>query len=163
MNIFILDIAPAKCAEYHCNKHVVKMILETAQIMSTVYHIHGQSDIAPYKKTHEHHPSVKWAAENKANYQWLAELGFHLCNEYAKRYNRRHACEPIIKRLLVNPPVVLQSGPFKFTEPPQAMPEDCRSENTVEAYRQYYRKYKSVFATWRFGIAPDFMRGALPV
>jgi hypothetical protein len=158
MNIFYLHHSALMAASMHCDKHVVKMILETAQMMSTIYHLHGESDKAPYKKTHEHHPCVKWAASNKANYSYLAELGYHLCNQYARRYGRRHACEVHIKQTLAKPPAALAAGPYKWTEPPQAMPEDCQIPgNPVEAYRKYYRKYKAAFATWKFGEMPRFM------
>jgi hypothetical protein len=162
VNIFYLHHAPIISASLHCDKHVVKMILETAQMMSTIYHIYGHADIAPYKPTHAHHPSVNWASENKANYEWLAELGRHLCNEYAIRYGSRHTCEPIITQLLKDPPPELKAGPYRFTEPPQMMPDDCKVENNaVEAYRQYYRKYKASFAKWKLDGPPGFMIGAV--
>ncbi len=158
MNIFYLHHAPPMAAAMHCDVHVVKMILETAQILCTVHHIHGNGAAVPYKPTHINHPSVKWAAESKVQYHWLCELGVYLCNEYAMRYGRRHACEQYIKGVLTSPPPALLAGKFLWREPPQAMPDECRVPgDSVSAYRKYYRLYKSKFATWKFG-SPSFMR-----
>tara|TARA_R110000868_G_scaffold114309_6_gene306320 strand:- start:1678 stop:2151 length:474 start_codon:yes stop_codon:yes gene_type:complete len=143
----------------HCDKHVVKMILETAQMLSTIYHIYGSGDLAPYKPTHAKHPSTLWAAESVAQYDWLQQLGVYLCNEYALRYGRRHACEQYIKGVLDRPPPALMAKhKFLWREPPQAMPDDCKVEgDSITAYRNYYRKYKSVFAQWKLGGVPAWM------
>lgn len=159
MNIFYLHHAPALAASLHCDVHVVKMILETAQILCTVHHMHGNGAAVPYKPTHQHHPSVLWAAESKVQYAWLQQLGAFLCNEYFMRYGRkRHACEKYIKGVLVSPPPALLAAGYGWREPPQAMPEECRVPgDAVAAYRRYYRTHKSEFAKWRMGGPPQFM------
>lgn len=73
MNIFVLDYTPQKAAEYHCDKHVVKMILESAQILCAVHHKNGDSNV-PYKLTHKNHPCTIWAGESRSNYLWLTQL-----------------------------------------------------------------------------------------
>ena len=162
MNIFYLHHAAPLAAKMHCDVHVVKMILETAQILSTVHHIHNNGAAVPYKPTHQRHPSVLWAAESKAQYDWLQQLGVYLCNEYSLRYNaRRHACEQHILGSLSAPPPALMAGNFTWREPPQAMPDECRVEgDAVKAYRQYYCQYKAHFAKWRLGGIPAWMTNA---
>ena len=71
MNIFYLDKCPKKAAQVQYNKHVVKMILESAQMLCTAHHHYGHSDNVPYKKAHYNHPSTIWARENHYQYQWL--------------------------------------------------------------------------------------------
>jgi len=159
VNIFYLHHAAPLAARMHCDVHVVKMVLETAQILCTVHHIHGNGEAVPYKPTHPRHPSVLWAAESKAHYDWLQHLGHHLCDEYALRYKgRRHACEDYIKGCLRFPPPALMAQKFLWREPPQAMPDDCKVDgNPVAAYRKYYQKHKAPFAKWRLGGVPAWM------
>lgn len=91
MNIFVLDRDVKKCAIYHNDKHVVKMILESAQLLCGVHHM-TESNIndIPYKLSHKNHPCSIWAREDISNYLWLCELGLELCKEYTYRYGRRH-------------------------------------------------------------------------
>ena len=85
MNIFFLDFDTNKCAEYHCDKHVVKMILETAQLLCGVHHmvIHERlsNDQVPYKLSHKNHPCAIWTRESLSNYLYLCDLGLELCKE----------------------------------------------------------------------------------
>ncbi len=106
MNIFATSECPTKCAEYLDNRRLVKMVLETAQIISTViykqdikYHFINQL----YKPTHMHHPCVIWAGKSEINLRWLFQHFQALCLEYTKRYNRVHKCyqfENIFKRYI---------------------------------------------------------------
>ena len=86
MNIFYLDKDPKKCAEMHCDKHVVKMILEYAQLLSTAHRVLDGNEWADhvglYKATHKNHPSAIWARESAGNYFWLNKLFQELCKEY---------------------------------------------------------------------------------
>ena len=94
MNIFYLHNDPQVCAAYHCDKHVVKMILEYAQLLSTAHHeLDGVPSIECYKKTHVNHPSAVWARQSKRHYRWLYRLLSHTCREYTKRYRKIHATE----------------------------------------------------------------------
>lgn len=118
-----------------CDKHVVKMILESAQIMSTVAN-------GPYKPTHVNHPCVVWARANRTNYNWLAMHALALCEEYTLRYGKVHKCEPVIAKLA-------NSGnlfPIGISDFVQCMPEALRCTNAVEAYRKYY--HTKTFAQW---------------
>lgn len=91
MNIFVTSPDPYECARNLDDKRVVKMVLETAQILSTVMSIYGD-ERAPYKPTHQNHPCTKWAAEGMANFTWLLDYFDNLCTEYWQRYGRQHKC-----------------------------------------------------------------------
>ena len=144
MNIFILDADPVKAAEQQCDKHVVKMCLETAQLLCTALHVHGTE--SQYKPTHKNHPCTKWASESRANYLWLCAHGLALCSEYTARYKKQHKCQSVIvraKELSGNIP----QGPL--TPFVQAMPDEYRHPDTIKAYRNYYTGEKLRFATWK--------------
>jgi hypothetical protein len=143
MNIFFLDFNPQKAAEYHCDKHVVKMILETAQLL---YSAHWE--LAPtglpegaYRKTHVNHPCAIWVRESLSNYRWLADLGYWLCREYRFRYgNKTHKTEAHILWLRANHPAgIVDIG---ATPPRQAMPDEYKHPDPVTAYRIYYVENK---------------------
>ena len=92
MQIFVTSECPQACARYLDDKRVVKMVLESAQILSTVMHLLG-SQRAPYRATHEQHPCVQWAAASYDNFQWLYHHFQELLSEYKARYDKTHACE----------------------------------------------------------------------
>ena len=130
MNIFILDTDPKLCAEYHNNKHVVKMILETAQLLCGVHHV-TESDLdIPYKLSHKNHPCSIWVRESLENYYWLCELGLELGKQYTLRYGKVHKSVSIIEWCIMNEPKLkLDVGfrtPFKL-----AMPDECKTDGVV--------------------------------
>lgn len=143
MNIFYLHSDQKKCVKLYVDRHVVKMILETCQLLCTVLWMFGQS--APYKKTHENHPCSIWARTNVKNWNWLRKLGISLCHEYTFRYGKQHVCEKILKSL--RPPPKLAIG--KFFPPPQAMPAKFKRKSTIMAYRVYYAIGKSHLHFWK--------------
>lgn len=145
MNIFFLHFDPRICATLHVDKHVIKMILETCQLLCSAVHLSG--DYIPcYKLTHKNHPCSKWTRESKQNYDWLCVLGIELCKEYTFRYGKVHKCQPYILDLQNNPPTLPDIG---LTPPAQAMPEMYRSENVVESYRYYYVYEKNQLLSWK--------------
>lgn len=144
MNIFVVDYNPIVAARMLCDKHVVKMVLESAQILSTV---RG----GPYRSTHPNHPCVLWASANKTNYNWLVRHALELCNEYTSRYGKRHKSQDVIEQLSQCPDNV-PVGSSCFV---QCMPEQYRHRDTVTAYRRYYHS-KSEFAKWRLGNEPHW-------
>ncbi len=157
MNIFYLHEDPKTCAEMHCDKHVVKMILEYAQLLSTAHHVvDGTPSIDCYKMTHKNHPSAIWARENRSNYMWLVELLDNLLMEYTLRYGKKHKTERSgIFNNLCSLPHGLKDG--DFTHPPQCMDDYCKVEgNTIMAYRNYYIKEKSYMARWKFTQEPNW-------
>lgn len=153
MNIFYLDESPYWAARYHNDKHVVKMVLETAQILCTALYLNGYNDSRLYRPTHTGHPCVQWAAANQANFLWTGRLGRSLALQYKERYKREHKCEGLIN-LCYDSFKHIKAG--EFTNPPQIMPEKYRQENPVFAYREYY-KYEKVFGYSRSQV-PSFMQ-----
>lgn len=146
MNIFALDLDPKLAAQYHCDRHVVKMLLESCQILSTVMHLNGAG--GPYKPTHRHHPCVKWAGASQQNFDWLKRLMNHLCAEYTARYGKVHKCQQYLSILDCTLPDIGQT-PFSL-----AMPNQYRSPDAIEAYRAYYLGEKARFAKWKASITP---------
>ena len=144
MNIFFLDMNPVKAAEMHCDKHVCKMIIETAQMMSTIHVRYGASN-PPYKPTHAKHPSTLWAGDSQLHYNWLRVLGLELCREYTRRYGKIHKTEKVIKCLWKAPDAM---PTLEWSDPPQCMPDECKCGDTVHAYRNYYITDKARFAKW---------------
>ena len=157
MNIFILDLDVKKCAQYHVDKHVVKMILETAQLLCGVHHVTGHdTGHVPYKLSHKNHPCAIWARESLTNYLYLCELGLELCNEYTYRYGKTHLTDTKLRVLLNEIPNNITLG--SYSEPPQCMPEDVKVQNdSISAYHKYYANYKKGFAVWTDRPVPQFM------
>jgi hypothetical protein len=154
MNIFVLDRDVRKCAEYHNDKHVVKMILESAQLLCGVHHVvEENTDEVPYRLSHKNHPCSIWARENISNYLWLCELGLELCKEYTYRYEKRHKSQDVIEWCLINPPDIPEED---FTEPPKAMPEEYKVDDVVQSYRNYYLGDKKYFSKWKKRDAPSW-------
>ena len=127
MNIFYLHTDPSACAAAQCDKHVVKMVLETAQLLCTAHRIIDGDDIADaknlYKATHRNHPSAVWVRSSQAAYEWTAAHFCALLSEYAARYSKRHACSKLLLALLT-PPSGIADEPF--TAPPQCMPDEYK-------------------------------------
>jgi hypothetical protein len=152
MNIFFLHVDPKVAAEAHCDKHVVKMLLESTQLLWTAWHILNEGatppDDAPttkagargYRLTHKNHPCAIWARARRANYLWLCALAAALADEYHYRYPAAagpHACEAHVAWLTANPPRSLLLG--AMTAPPLAMPAEFKiSRDPVKSYRAFY-------------------------
>lgn len=142
MNIFVLDYDLKNCVEYYCNSHVVKMVLEYTQILSSVNRINGLDE--GYKITHLNHPCVKWASECLDNWIYVRDLCEALNNEFKFRYGKSHKSWSVAKSLSLPP---LPKFGF-ITEQPQAMPNDVKGKDVVVAYRNYYIKYKKHLGVW---------------
>jgi len=153
LNIFVLSINPREAAKWHVDKHTVEMPIETAQILCTVRALYGDKDI-PYRTTYIYHPCCHWAAESAENYVWLCILGIELCDEYTYRYGKTHKCEAIIENCLQKiPKKIANKGRTPFV---QAMPEHCKMDDPILAYRNYYVTEKSHLASWRSRDIPDW-------
>ena len=151
MNIFYLDEDPKLCAQYHCDRHCVKMIIEGVQLLSTAHWMTGGE--APYKKTHVNHPSNKWVRESLSNYVWLCDMTMELCKEYTHRYGKRHKTQEHLEWCMVNLPNIEDKG---FTEIPQAMPDECKRENPIDGYRNYYNVEKAYMCKWKNREIPEW-------
>lgn len=150
MNIFVLDTDPKQAAAYHNDKHVVKMILESVQMLHVPYYMTNNSFVGfprtqPYRLTHKNHPCSKWVCESIENWNWLHQLAIELCNEYTHRYGKVHACTDIIKWMGDNPPDIASNELTQFA---LAMPSEYHRINPVESYRLYYIHEKQHLAKW---------------
>ena len=141
MNIFYLHRDPVAAAKVQYNKHVVKMILESAQMLCTAHHHYAEQSEAdvgyiPYKKTHYNHPSTKWVRESDEHYNWLFDHMVALGREYTKRYGKTHLTINKCFIPLYRIPIGIPSN--GFTPPPQCMPDQYKDESTTKAYWNYY-------------------------
>lgn len=177
MNIFYLNNDPKICAEMHLDKHVVKMILEYAQLLSTAhrvldgtvstrlsksgrkqqyYPLADERDNFLYSATHVNHPSAVWVRYSYENYEWLYKLFIALLDEYTHRYSRIHATARLIDALYT-PPIHIPKG-IGFTEPTPAMPNEVKvlrevatdryEIDSIESYHKYYIHNKVHIAKW---------------
>jgi hypothetical protein len=163
MNIFFLSMLPQRAAQWHCDKHVVKMILESVQMLWTTHHIAGlfitlpESELKPYKPVHRNHPCCRWVRASTGNYQWLCALAEALVTEYHYRYPKGqvHACEPHLRWLSANVPRIPE-GPL--TWPALAMPPEYKiSQNPTACYRAYYTGAKQHILKWTGRESPPWI------
>lgn len=155
MNIFILDDWAVKSVTYHSDIHVNKMLIEACQILCTVHHLAGtDASIIPYRKTHIHHPCVKWVMQSIKNYNWLCMFASKLAIEYQYRKSKANASGKIVNWCDQNSPDL----PVTEVKTPhvigfnQTKYADCIIKvdteiDVVASYREYYRKYKQGY--WR--------------
>ncbi len=188
MNIFYLDPDPKTCAEYHCDKHTCKMIIEYAQLMSTAHRVLDGDEYTDltangrrikrwrlpdsrenllYKASHMNHPSAIWCRENRKNYIWLYQMWYHLLQEYTYRYGKTHLCAKLVESL-AEWPMNIPNG--EFFAPTPAMPVDLKvmAENPVpgrkydslKSYHKYYIQEKVRFAKWKNRNIPEWFANA---
>ena len=184
MNIFYLDKDPRVCAEYHVDKHVVKMILEYCQLLSTAHRIiDGKESVEKkyvqgslparyrnvkhwiltderettlYSATHINHPSAVWVRRSYENYVWLYQLFTELLKEYTYRYGKTHACARLVEDLYT-PPTHIAKG-IGFTEPTPAMPDDYKVPgNSIQSYKNYYLGDKQRMFSWKNREKPSWV------
>lgn len=138
-----------------CDKHVVKMILESAQMLCA----HFESGQAPYKRCYYNHPCTKWVRESLSNYQWLIQHAKAICNEYSYRYKKVHKSEAVIDWCSENVnkvgPIIPDQGLTAFA---QAVPIRYKDSNTVTAYRTYYRNEKLSICKYTKRSWPDWLK-----
>jgi len=171
MNLFFLDIDPKKCAEYHCDKHVVKMIIEIVQMLYAAHHI-NKSELPPdcYKVHSPNHPTCVWIRQNKNNYIYASTLAVELAKEYTHRYFKIHKSQKHAEWLHQNVPDFKESNyknqprlsknlyfqSLGMTDIPLAMPVDCFLEDTIKSYRKYYLLHKKRFVKWTLRDIPPW-------
>jgi hypothetical protein len=156
MNIFFLHIDPEECAKMHVDKHVVKMILESVQLLCSAHHFTESEYVPPYKLTHKNHPCSIWVRESQDNYKWLVNLTEELCKEYTYRYGKIHKCEKegYVTDLKNNLPPIPDTG---FSKPRQAMPEEYKDDDSVVSYRNYYFYGKKHLHSWKNRNNPEWL------
>lgn len=137
MNIFILSYDPVDAAQALCDKHIIKMGLEACQMLCTVYHLNGID--APYKKTHENHPCIKWLLKSNDNIGWLMAHAKAIFLEYRKRYNKYHKSEKVLDWCIENRHLLYLKIPkLGLTTFVQVLPKKYTRPDALLAYRLYY-------------------------
>ena len=181
MNIFYLHHNPKICAEMHVDKHCVKMILETAQLLSTAHRILDGTEMMGlsltgrkkkvwkledsrneiiYSATHVNHPSAVWVRKSAENYLWLFDLFVCLLNEYTYRYGKIHKCDALREPLSSYPKSISIST--RFTEPTPAMPDQYKVPgNSIQSYHNYYNGEKTRMFSWKNRQQPSFIRSLI--
>lgn len=175
MNLFLLSWNMDEAAQAHVDRHVVKMVLECAQLVSTAVRTlePERDDIDTfYRATHRNHPWARWARASGANFRFVCEFGAALGREYAHRYEgRRHKSLVVIERALAAPParyepfaaattIDVENGGITLPVP-QCMPDECRRECPVDAYRAYYASdAKRALHAWRRRERPAWLHSA---
>lgn len=177
MNIFYIDHDPMQAAKWMVDKHVVKMILESAQLLSTAHRVldgeeyegksqsgrkarrwrlPDQRDVILYSATHINHPSAVWCRQSVENYIWLVDHLYALMQEYTYRYGKQHKCYGELSYLLQSPPHKLKE--WDWTPMPSCMVEEyIVSTDPIENYRNYYRVGKTNLHKWTKRQPPEWI------
>ena len=153
MNRFIIGHVPQEIVQFMCDKHVVKMPLEEAQMLCTVLRkaspefadAHGL-----YKMAHKNHPCTLWAGETRSNYMYAFRLWNHMCLEYTYRYGKRHATERFLEAFRIGAELVPEG---LMTQHPECFGDhaDLKSGEfwPVDSYRAFYNTKQHRFKmTW---------------
>ncbi|MCH1925785.1 pyrimidine dimer DNA glycosylase/endonuclease V [Shewanella sp. C32] len=159
MNILVLDENITLCAQYHCDQHVIKMILESVQLLCTA--LNKQGFDTPYKSTHIKHPCVLWVEQSYDNFEWLVQLTYALNDEYRYRFDKAvdHKSIAVLRQI-----ETLQYARCGLTPFPQAMPEPFKvAGDAVQAYRNFYIGDKLRFAKWTKRPLPQWFVDAVAV
>ena len=152
MNIFFLHKHPVIAAQMQCDKHVVKMVLETAQMLSTA--VRAQGHDVGYKSAYPKHPMTLWVNQSADNFRWAWLHGMSLAKEYTNRYDKIHKSQKILEQL----ENYATGDENHIPEPPQCMPDQYKTDNYVTAYRNYYVGDKKRFAKYKNCKTPKFMQ-----
>ena len=175
MNIFAIDEHPIRAAHQMVDKHVVKMILEAGQMLSTSHRVldgdeyydktknnrrikrwrlNDEREDKLWKASFVGHPSTRWTMESRMNYRWHATHALALCREYTHRYEKIHNSQALIEYLFNREPLNIREG--GLTKFAIAMPDQYKVECSVESYRNYYRGEKAYFAKWKNRETPSW-------
>ena len=184
MNIFILDTNPIRAAQLQCDKHIVKMIVESAQMLSTAHRIldgtktkrpsvsgktmvnyweHPNKNIEKtlYKAVHPGHPSTLWTMESLANYAWHYEHWYALCVEYTYRYRKVHSTEKLLEEILGIPPKNIPHVPMTPFKLAMKSNPECMLECPVKSYQAFYQTKQDRFKmVWTGRSVPEWFHVA---
>ena len=161
MNLFFIDKCPVMSATQLCDKHVVKMVLETAQMCSTAMHEWDRARHMKhvYKAAYVNHPMTVWVRDGGSNFAWAVTHGLAIGKEYTRRYGKVHKSAKVLEEIndaLVHM-VWREDQHREHKPPPQCMPDEFKCDDYVEAYREYYRKAKSHILKWTGRPTPDWI------
>jgi len=166
MNIFVVHEDPKVAARSLCDQHIVKMPLETSQIMNNcIMHIGHSGIMAPFNPKH---PACIWAENGEENFFWLAAHGLELCSEFERRFGKIHGSLSKIKQAFriyceetIGIPIELtdriSAKPVSFR---YIGPQEFKDDNSVvNSYRNFYNLDKSRFARWNRSKPPEWYKG----
>ena len=173
MNVFVLDKDPVIAAIQQCDKHIVKMIVESAQMLSTTHRMldgvrvrkpskSGKTTVNHYilpehphenilhKAVHFNHPCTVWTRESLENYEWHYRHFVALCDEYRYRYGKIHLSDTLLRDVLKTPPKnIPQKGLTQFPLAMKSNPECMFPDNPVKSYQLFYQtKQKRFSMVW---------------
>lgn len=180
--MFYLHDDPVVCAQWHCDSHVVKMIVEYAQLLSSTHRLldgtqriearekdgktrrikvwdlpDSRNDVL-YRASHTGHPSRVWSGETSENYLWLYSLFCALCDEYTYRYRKIHKCDSQLRGALSQLPKTIKIS--ARTAVPLCMgaePQCINLDDRIGSYRNFYiTKQKRMKLRWRNREVPEW-------
>lgn len=157
MNLFILDKNLVKAASMLCDKHVIKILIESCQMLYTAHHVFKTKKIIPYRKAYVNYPVTKWVRESLSNYNWTCLYALTLAREYSLRYNKLHKSYKVVCWCILNQPDIKDIGLMPFA---LAMPEKYKKHNSIKAYRDYYLNEKKSLLAYRNNKIPEFIKNA---
>ena len=173
MNIFAIEginnnIDWVKSAQSQDNYRVVKMILESCQMLCTALNEHAGEQVTPYRSTHKNHPSTKWVRTSSANFEALAEHTIAMLEEYTERFGKIHKCASVLEKCIdLYAPSLFPLQ--KLTKLPLAMPHKFQSDDVIDSYRRFYAskprmrypegKIPEWFVEYRGNVKFDLVRG----
>jgi hypothetical protein len=183
MNIFVLSENPIEAAQMQCNKHISKMVVESAQMLSTTHRmldgkltrgpsksgktmskkwIHPDPDMDSvlYKAVHMNHPCTVWTMASSANYDWHYQHFVALCEEYTHRYGKVHKTDLILRSVLQYLPKNINIGKLtQFALAMKANPECIYKNDPVRSYRAFYQTKQDRFKmVWSKREVPDWFK-----
>lgn len=183
MNLFVIDKDPVIAAQQQCDKHVVKMIVESGQMLSTVhrmldgeltrrpsqsgrtqvqYYVHPDSMLESklYKAVHMNHPCTVWTRESSANYEWHYQHFVALCDEYTYRYEKIHKTDTVLRNVLSQHPINISKGPLtQFKLAMKSNPECMFEDDPVKSYRLFYQTKQARFSMdWTKRSVPEWFQ-----
>jgi hypothetical protein len=183
VNLFILDLGPVEAAQLQCDKHIVKMIVESAQMLSTAhrmldgYHIRAASksgktqvkvwlhpdpemDSVLYKAVHSAHPCTVWTMVSSENYNWHYQHFVALCDEYTHRYGKVHLTDKLLREKLSGLPKSIKHGPITpFALAMGSNPECMYPNDPVRSYREFYQTKQDRFKmVWTNREVPEWFK-----
>lgn len=159
MNIFILDQDPKKIAEYHADRHVVKMPIECTQMVCTTLRERCGIDYG-YKSVYVNHPCTRWVGETFENLLWTVQLGIYLCEEYTHRFGKYHKTMDVLQGLkpFLEPAQERLPGSDGPTPFYKAVSRNFKDFDPVTAYRLYYISVKRRLHVWTKRDVPFWLR-----
>lgn len=152
MNIFVLDQHPETAAKMQHDKHVVKMVLESTQMLCSAFDVIHKP---PYKRAYFNHPCTIWARTSEDNYRWLLLHGLSLAYEYKHRYNKTHASQKVLGWCWNNYKSLIEFPQSGLTKHVTAMPDKYKEDDAVASYIKYYIGEKLTGAKYTNRVMPQ--------